>query len=336
MFSCPRVRIHADWMRAFGLIGLLAAAPAAWGIQANFIPTVSSLDDPAHHLVSPGFGLDAVGQLSIGAGGSAGSCSGTLLSSGMHVLTSAHCVAGAGLTPLVSEITVTFNDANGTQATVTGADKIHLSPLWTGELSDGNDLAVLTLDFSVSGIQGLELASTSDLLGQTVDIYGYGDYGPGGQGAIYPSDGRLRRVSNRYEVLGSDPAMQALGYRLDNLVFYDFDNGTTRFDSFGRFMDLKDTGLPNDQEGSIGLGDSGGPSLLNGRIVGVHSFALQLDGYVRNPSAVGSWGEIAADALVYQSQDWIHSIAHAPEPSTWALMGLGLAASCVVARRRRA
>lgn len=324
-------------MRAFALTGLLtAAAPVAWAIQANLIPTVSSLDDPAHHLVSPGFGLDAIGQLAIGAGGSAGSCSGTLLSSGMHVLTSAHCVAGTGLTPLVSDITITFNDAGGTQATITGLDKIHLSPLWTGELSDGNDLAVLTLDHAVTGIQGLELASRADVLGQVVDIYGFGDYGPGGQGAIYPSDGRLRRVSNRYEVLGSNAAMQDLGYRLDNLVFYDFDNGTTRFDSFGRYMELRDTGLGNDQEGSIGLGDSGGPSLLNGRIVGVHSFALQLDGYVRNPSAVGSWGEIAADALVFPAQDWIHSIAHAPEPSTWVLMGLGLAFAGVVTRRRAA
>lgn len=322
------------------LVAMLLLVPGAKAQDlpgASLVPTIVISEGPAELQPSGGNGLfKSIGLIRLGDGPAAEFCSGSLLAGGAFMLTSAHCLTGNNLLPIYDTYQVRFADPAGTQASVTGADRVYVHPQWTGDIGRGNDLALLRLDTPLTHIQGLQLSTAGLDTGEVVDLYGFGDTGFGSTGATHPADGRLRTARNRIEVLGSDPRMQALGYRFENLAFYDFDSGTPDFDTFGRLLGLADTGLSSNLEGSIAAGDSGGPTLLGGRIVGVHSFVLQLDGYVLDRSRLGSWGEIGADAMVYPSLGWIEAVTLVPEPASLWMLSLGFTLALGLSSRRLA
>jgi hypothetical protein len=88
-------------------------------------------------------------------------------------------------------------------------------------------------------------------------------------------------------------------------------------------------------EAFIAPGDSGGPSFINGRIAGVHSFtgrsATDIDAMLDS-----SFGEYAADISVSYNKVFIQSlVGSAPESKTMLLVGLVLVAFSMVGARRR-
>lgn len=92
---------------------LLAAASALHGACVGHCDGGRS----ANHVVNPRSVFDGVGMLF-----GIGNCSGTLLSTGIHVLTAAHCVTNSGTTTPIAagSITVRFDLIGGPQ-TYTGA-----------------------------------------------------------------------------------------------------------------------------------------------------------------------------------------------------------------------
>ena len=126
-------------------------------------------DDPANHVVGAGSVFDGVGALV----SPLGNCTGTLLSSGIHVLTAAHCVTASGTTNPFAAGTISIRfDLPGGPQTYTGSslfvnpDYVPLGPGYT------SDLAILVLSSIVDPLaQRYSLYSGPET--GTIDLVGY-------------------------------------------------------------------------------------------------------------------------------------------------------------------
>ncbi len=274
---------------------------------------------PAHAIVSTtassnwlGSSLGLLdGEAKLVISGSTG-CSGTLLAGGAYVLTAAHCVTDTSGTIDTSSIALSFKSGSVT-ASVSSASQISVYAGWDGKtLGENDDLALLKLDTTVTAVSGYALY-TSDPIGLTVLLTGYGLTGVGSSGTVSGSFGTLHYGYNQYEAFYGS---------LSGSILYDFDDGTRRNNVFGS------NGLGID-EAMIASGDSGGGSFvsLSGQLylAGVHSFGNG-----------GTFGSIGGDTLVYSAANlaWIETVTSVPEPATWGLWLTGLGA--VGGWRRRA
>ena len=96
---------------------------------------------------------------------------------------------------------------------------------------------------------------------------------------------------------------------------FDADDGSSTHDAFGFFFGINDLGLGNNEVMSAS-GDSGGPTILNGELVGVTSYGISLE-YNRGPpprtsdctsGLDSSCGEFAGDTRVSVYSEWIDSV----------------------------
>mgnify|MGYP003810942471 CR=1 FL=1 len=310
-----------------------AATLAGW---AAFLALASA---PAHAIVGSsadsllsGAGVDylnAVAKLTLTRSDGTYTCSGSLLASGLYVLTAAHCVTGADGDATTSKITLSWNEG---EVKATSTSYI-VATGWDGDLGEGNDLALIQLSSAVTGIDGYALY-TGSALGEDVLIAGYGRTGTGSTGSTGDS-GTLYYGYNEYDADGRVHQMTRV---TDSIYLYDFDDGSRRTSLFGS------SGLGSGLEALIAPGDSGGATLVyDGGVwylAGVHSFIGCLS---PNCAADSSFGDYAGDVSVYAQLDWLQGyvvspVAAVPEPGnlTFFLAGLGtvLAASRAMLRSR--
>ena len=252
-------------------------------------PIGSPPDSPANRVdpnsaTSPFAG---VGSLQITANRGTFICTGTPIDS-THVLSAAHCIDlnNDGVSDKKDGIrSITFNLNLDTDA---GTDRVDVSipavswqphPDFTGfnRPSINDDLSVITLSSAVpAGVPTYGLA-TSDMVAGATELYlvGYGRSGDGVNGYTTNASFTVKRVGqNTVDAFyGQDDA----GRSAANEVFrFDFDGPTCNGPLGGPTMG-------NDQETTLGGGDSGGPSfaLCNGcdanlassySLVGVNTF----------------------------------------------------------------
>ena len=258
---------------------------------------------------------------------SAGQCSGSLLASGQHFLTAAHCILGYS-----GPATVTFANSAGTNFTYTSSSMLAHPDFKQGIFELGNDLAIITLSQTVdASINRLSLYSgPGNELGSVVTIIGYGRTGTGATGGQAGTFGTRRQGENEIDQISG------------NLMFMDFDSGfavnnAIAGSSLGRGL----------AEAFISFGDSGGPVLINGQIAGINSFltcnsptftcgtAIDV-----NSTLEGSFGEVAGFTRVSRYLTWINQNTvvqntfegAVPEPSTLVAGFLGLALCLARAR----
>ena len=232
--------------------------------------------------------------------------SGSLLASGMHILTAGHVVFEDALGPLAPEnIIVEFVLPTGSQFYTVSQNIVHAS--YTGNYTVETDLAILVLsEIAPAEAQRYDIYRGNDEIGSEFTIVGFGTAGTGDTGNVM-GPGTRRSGENKYEALGSifDPSFNS------NTLVFDFDNGKPQNDALGYYFGLYDTGLGAAREVSSAGGDSGGPSFIAGKIAGVTSYGGPM--YANSvtdvvPGTNSSFGEFDVQVRVSAYADWIDSI----------------------------
>ena len=262
-------------------------------------------------------------------------CSGVLLADGVHVLTAAHCasstwyVNSAGQTVLTQSIfglyffTPMYNGSAFADA-VTGVQFNPLTSAWfTADPSYGlmYDIAILDLATPAPAdatrynldLSGYAIDHNSPV---TMEGWGLGGY-PGGEiggGSPTGSAGNRRAGTNTVAGLRTtidDPNLAG-------------DPSVTLEDTpiMLSWTTTSDTGTPTNTTGLSNGGDSGGPLLYNGNLIGITSFGdLPRSGIL----PIGQTYEADYMNLANPGNArWLNSVLEAtPEPGTWMLAAGG-------------
>jgi hypothetical protein len=296
------------------------------GLVAIITPAIVSADDPANHVVGGGGVLDGVGDVSLTLPGGTGRCSGSLMLDGRHVLTAAHCLTDGAGVPDVTAVSVTFEGDLGNETIA--ADTWFIHPAWDGNLTRGNDVAILRLVSEASAdITRYDIdRNGGDDVGQVGQKVGYGRSGNGNTGDTIGS-GTKREGDNLYDALG-DTMLVALGltpgtdFVAGSQLQYDFDNGIAANDAFDFFFGLTDLGTGAANEVDVAPGDSGGGTFTGGVVTGIHSYSITLtftNGTTSDIDAVdnnNTFGEFGGDARVALYADWIDDTIGTNTPPT--------------------
>jgi secreted trypsin-like serine protease len=152
------------------------------------------------------------------------------------------------------------------------------------------DLALLRFAAADSLPRPMPLYNAADEQGQVADILGWGYFGLGTTGRQY-DDGRLRLAQNRIDVSAARLRMVFDDPRLAN-------SGSLAL------------------EGSLGLGDSGGPALLT-TLAGPALAGIAV-GEVRAPDyseeTQGHYGSVTVYERISRHLDWIEAVLGGPPP----------------------
>lgn len=321
----------------------LVAAPAATSaavVASDFRPYYVTSDGNGTHQTTLGtdaFGVNHDGVADLILDGIS-RCSGSLLFTGRHLLTAAHCVTDDFGNFDRSNVNVTWELASGNITASTSDLQVH--PSWNGNVGDGYDLAILTFATAINslvprynyyrepgfgeiGVQGIKV--------------GYGQTGIGSGGSTGAS-GSKRAGLNEWEDDGLD-TVGGINNESTQLT-YDFDSGQTENDAFQFFFGApEDLGFGNDEVGAA-PGDSGGPTFIfhdgEYQIAGVTSYGFRLfsteDGSSSDVDNAtnSSWGEFVVDARTADSEmlSFLDSVTGfdataVPEPATLAFFFLG-------------
>jgi hypothetical protein len=328
------------------VIALLAASQAAQGISMRH-DTAWSATDSTNPYVAEGALYDAVGYIHFNIGGFGYTSSGTLVESAVpgqfKFLTAAHVVddegpgGSSGPDGVIdaNSFIIYFGDNTGPNGgTATGTAfvdsfDVAVHSFYTngdGSLAKGADqydLAVMTFDFFTGTLPTPMGLSFANPVGQIGTMVGYGLWGNGLTFAGNPDDGIRRAGKNVIDSVGV-PADHRPNSQFT--IQTDFDGPSGQGNSLG-----SNTALA--LEATTALGDSGGPLIVGGKLVGV------LDGgFAATGGGDSEYGDrsIWASFLLPANQSFLAGagvLVPVPEPATAAL--LGIASLALLVRRRR-
>lgn len=268
----------------------------------------SNNPNDSQFLVQPGTGFDGV----VGYGKNEFiECTGSLLYTGRHILTVAHCLPPQNnrlnLNQSASDYTVLFDLPTG-QISIP-VKEIYIHPEWQGDFDNNSDIAILELaETAPEEADRYEIYTEFNEVGQVFEKVGYGVRGTGWTGENFEDETVIKRKGkNRYdalsEIFNDNPISNIVP---GTQLAYDFDNGQSLNDAFGVEYEIFDLGLGLEEVGISG-GDSGAPAFIDGKIAGLSSFG-------QSPLTPGvdvtrlndtSFGEFFSDTRVSIYEVWI-------------------------------
>ena len=267
------------------------------------VSTVTSYTD-SRNKAAPGQGYDGVVKVS--TGGVYGT--GVLLYGGQAILTAAHLFKQGN-----SQSVVTFETSAGTKSM--NSSKVTILPGYDAA-NLNNDMAIVWLNgHAPVSAERYDIYRNSDEIGQAMTIIGYGKpgTGAGGMSSSYSSAPIRQKAMNTFDADAAALKAKAGGYlpfspKAGTQLIADFDNGSSSQDALGRFLNLKHTGL-GQNEGMLSSGDSGGPAFIGNKVAGIASYISTLSlGNTRpdiDNSLNSSFGEFAAWQRVSAQQQFI-------------------------------
>jgi len=291
-------------------------------LRAEARPLYTTFGNQAQYVTPSGGVYDGVGDLILTRADFTVRCSGALLTSGIHVLTAAHCVTDEEGNLILESGFATFEGDTGDFQISVVAFATEVHPDWDGDFIRGNDVAVLELvSEAPAEITRYDIdRDGSDDVGAVGDKAGYGRSGNGDNGDVMPS-GKKRDGQNKYDDV-ADTMLEALRLRSGtdfvsgSVLQYDFDNLDPENDAFGFFFGNSDLGLGQPEVNSA-PGDSGGPTLTSGEITGITSYGVRLSFLFGSSSDVddelnSSFGEFSGDTRVSFYADFIDGVLNPP------------------------
>ena len=231
-------------------------------LEDRTTPVVGAYFSDASTTSDPAFNGVVKIELSDGTYGS-----GALMFGGNYILTAAHVVTNSAGQKLSGTIKFYPNSSNifSPPISFTAADvSIVNGYVPNGSSIVPNDVAVINITGKApSGIAGYELYRSSNEIGQSFTMVGFGQTGNGTNGADSSTGGIKRIGINTFEATGADVNQPAL---FKDLVF-DFDDGTPAGNELlNRYGVPSTTGETSSNiliETDSAPGDSGGPGFLN-------------------------------------------------------------------------
>lgn len=268
-------------------------------------PKYTTIDDPAG-FVATSAQYPTVAKLYLNNGPTY-LCSGVLVDA-QWILTAAHCVSNTNTGKLTFKSGTAFFGSNSYSVA-----RAVVPPAWNGDYLYGNDIALLKLKGTVSGITPSVLDGDIDDVGIELDKAGYGRSGTGDTGAT-TSAGTLHAGENIYDSTHNQFWDRFnRGYLSDGVLMYDFDDGTNAHDAFLQHFGILNVNSNNyDDEVNSAPGDSGGPTFDGNAVVGITSYGLtySFDGVTTDVdnSVNSSFGEYSGDTTVAKHKIWIDSV----------------------------
>ncbi|MEP6669158.1 MAG: trypsin-like serine protease [Chthoniobacter sp.] len=235
-----------------------------------------------------------------------------------YVITATHLITDGQIVPGSTEFTI-----GGNSYAVAG----YISAPGYDSSTQNNDLTIVRLASSVTGITAVPYYTGSAELGKTITFIGYGLIGNGVTGAINAPDGQRRGANNVVDVLNA--SLVSGGSLAATSFLTDFDDPSGTSNTLGGVSSSSSTALPF--EGSFALGDSGGGAFANigGTVylVGVNSYVTSSQG-----DGIAKYGEIDGFTRVSAFSGFIAQ--NVPEPGSAALLVGGMAMLGGLRRRR--